>query len=50
MQSQERTFEYPNAVVRVRIPDLAEDERKKRMAEVKRSAEKLLKATMKTGR
>lgn len=47
MQSQEKTFKYPNATVTVHTPDLAEDERAKRMAEIKRSAEKLLKATMK---
>ena len=43
MQSQEKTFKYSNATVRVHIPDLAEDEKQKRMAEVKRTAEKILK-------
>ena len=43
---QSRVFEYPNAIVRVHIPDLAEDERAKRMREIKRSAELLLKGVM----
>ena len=41
-----RVFEYPNAIVRVHIPDLAEEEREKRMREIKRSAELLLKGVM----
>lgn len=47
MQSQEKTFKYPNATVRVHIPDLAEDERQRRMNEIKKSAEKLLKGVIK---
>lgn len=47
MQSQEKTFEYPNAIVTVHIPDLAEDERQRRMKEIKRSAEKILKGVIK---
>ena len=43
---QSRVFEYPNAIVRVHIPDLADDERAKRMREIKRSAELLLKGVM----
>lgn len=43
---QSRVFEYPNAIVRVHIPDLADDEREKRMREIKRSAELLLKGVM----
>lgn len=46
MQSQERIFEYPNAIVRVHIPDLADDERQKRMEKIKISAEKLLKGVI----
>lgn len=42
MQSREQVFHYPNAIVRVHRPDIAEDERAKRMAEIKRSAEMLL--------
>lgn len=41
-----RVFEYPNATVRVHIPDLAPEEREKRMREVKRSAEILLKGVL----
>ena len=47
MDNQERTFEYPNAIVRVHIPALAEDERKRRMKEIKCSAEKILKGVIK---
>lgn len=43
---QSRVFEYPNATVRVHIPDLASDEREKRMREVKRTAELLLNGVM----
>ena len=45
MQSQE--FKYENAIVRVHRPDLAEDEKQKRMKEIRSSAEKLLKGVMK---
>ena len=41
-----RVFEYPDAIVRVHIPDLADEERAKRMREIKRSAELLLKGVM----
>lgn len=44
-----RVFQYPNATVRVHIPDLATDEREKRLKEVKRSAEMLLKGVVKNG-
>ena len=47
MQSQERIFKYPNAIVRVHIPDLAEDEKQRRMNEIKKAAEKLLKGVIK---
>lgn len=39
-----RTFTYPNAIVRVHIPDLTTDERNRRMRTVKRAAEDLLKS------
>ena len=45
---QNREFTYPNATVRVHIPDLAEDERAKRMKEIKYSAELLLKSLIKS--
>ncbi len=38
-----RTYEYPNAIVRVRIPDLDDDEQNKRLALLKAAAEKVLK-------
>lgn len=47
MQSREQVFNYPNAIVRVHRPDIAEDERVKRMAEIKRSAEMLLREVIK---
>lgn len=37
-----RVFETPNAVVRVFIPDLTDEEREERHKEVYRAAEKLL--------
>ncbi len=42
MQSCE--FKYSNAVVRVYRPDLTDEERERRMDEIKRCAEKILKA------
>jgi hypothetical protein len=38
-----RVFKYPNATVRVHIPDLAPEERERRMEEIKKAAEILLK-------
>ena len=48
MQSQDaikkiKTFTYADAIVRVHVPDLAEDERNRRMKEVRKSAEAILK-------
>ena len=37
-----KTFNYPNAVVRVYIPDLTEEERTRRMNEIKKAASRLL--------
>ena len=42
MQGQTKIYKYPNCTVRVHIPDLAPEERVKRLAEVKKSAEMLL--------
>jgi len=44
MYKEIRTFTYPNAIVRVHIPDLAADERERRIAEIKRAAGQLLAA------
>lgn len=41
-----RVFEYPNATVRVHIPDLAPEEKAKRMNEIKKAAEMLLKGVV----
>lgn len=45
-----RTFTYPNAVVRVHIPDLDEAERKRRMAAIERAAINLLQEVERKGR
>ncbi len=37
-----RTFRYDNAVVRVHIPDLTEEESARRMKEIKKAAAQLL--------
>ena len=42
MQGQTKVFTYPNAIVRVHIPDLAPEERERRLNNLKISAEKLL--------
>ena len=39
-----RTFEYPGMIVRVHIPDLTEEERARRMKQLYKAAEELLKA------
>lgn len=38
-----KTFTYPNCIVRVHIPDLTEEERARRMKQIHKSAEALLK-------
>ena len=47
---QSRVFEYPNAIVRVHFPDIAESENEKRIQELKRSAEQILKEVIKAKR
>ena len=42
MQGQTRVFNYPDAIVRVHIPDLAPEEKEKREKEIKLAAEMLL--------
>lgn len=39
-----KTYEYPGAVVKVYSPILTEEERKRRMAQIAKSAEILLKS------
>ena len=38
-----RVYEYPNAIVRVRIPDLDDEEQNRRIALLKAAAAKVLK-------
>lgn len=47
MQSREQVFKYPDATVRVRRPDLAPEERERRMAKIKQAAEILLREVIK---
>lgn len=47
MQGQTKIYKYPNATVRVHIPDLAPEEREKRLNAVKKSAEMLLREVIK---
>ena len=42
--SEPKTYTYPNAVVKVYSPILTEEERKRRMEQVAKSAERLLKS------
>lgn len=39
-----KTFNYPNAVVRVHIPDITEEERERRMNELKKATARFMKA------
>lgn len=52
MQSQDtykevKEFKYSNAIVRVHIPDLAEDERERRIKAIQIAAANLMKEVMK---
>lgn len=47
MQGQTKVFKYPNAIVRVHIPDLAPEEREKRLNALKKSAEMLMREVYK---
>ena len=37
-----RTYHYPNAIVRVHIPDITPEERERRMANISKAAANLL--------
>lgn len=41
--TSEKVFDFPNARVTVRFPELSPEERGRRMREIKRAAENLLK-------
>ena len=45
--SEPKTFNYPNAVVKVYFPILTEEERKRRMAQIAESAARLLQSKSK---
>ena len=42
-----RVFTYPDAIVRVHFPDIADSENEKRLRQIKRSAEMLLREVIK---
>lgn len=42
--NEPKTFEFPGAVIKVYSPILTEEERKRRMAQIAKSAEMLLKS------
>ena len=42
-----KVFKYPNATVRVHIPDIADDERQRREKELKQATEMLLREVIK---
>lgn len=44
---QSRFFEFSNATVRVNYADIAEEENKRRLQEIRRSAEIILRAVIK---
>lgn len=44
---QSRVYEYPNATVRVHFPDIADSENERRLQQIKRSAERLLREVIK---
>ena len=37
-----KVFEFPNAIVRVHIPDISDEENERRMKQVRKAAEALL--------
>ena len=39
-----KIFEYPNAIVRVHIPDISQEERERRMTQINKAAAELLKS------
>lgn len=47
MDGQQKTFTYPNMVVRVHFPDLSTEEHNRRMKQIRKAAEDLLKEKIK---
>lgn len=47
MDGQTKTFTYPNAVVRVHFADLSTEEHNRRMKQIRKAAEELLKEKIK---
>ena len=45
--SEVRVIEYPNMIVRVHIPDISAEERERRMKQVRKAAEAVLKEVSK---
>lgn len=45
-----KTFEYPNMIIRVHFPDLMPEERERRMKQIRKASEELLKDQMKGGK
>lgn len=45
--SEVRVFEYPGWIIRVHIPDISDEENERRMKQVRKSAEALLKEVIK---
>ena len=41
-----KVFEYPDAIIRVHIPDLTEEERKRRMKRIEKAAAALILSEM----
>lgn len=49
-QRETKTFTYPNAVVRVHFADLSDDERNRRMKQIRKAAEDVLREKIKNER
>ena len=47
MQGQSKVFKYPNATVRVHIPDLAPEVKEKRYKEIKYASELVIREVLK---
>lgn len=45
-----REFKYPNMIIRVHIPDLTDEERQRRMKQLHKATEELLKERLKNER